>query len=127
MKRWTVNDSYNSIQNASCLMCKKQRTAKESEIAFSFSFERGWVKNIVCNECFEKDIFCLDSFNKEGGCGICFVCDEKIKETVPYDASETKDTYTFEIIKDRTAYCIHIHKECFEGNVSDEWLFDGDK
>lgn len=127
---WSEKDIEQSLSSGNCLICKKIKLAKEMGIALSL-VEKDYLKRgLLCVECFERDIYQLsniDEHEKEK-CGICFVCEEKF-ENVPYDASETENTYTFEIIGDRTKdnsiFCLHIHKDCYEASADEQWIFDG--
>ena len=85
---------------------------------------------LICTNCFENDIINIENITEEqkNMCEACFVCEEKFKEPIPYDATKIEQSYTFEIIGDRTKdnkiFCFHMHKDCYSGSASDEWIFE---
>ena len=125
---WNLGDVRYSLQFGSCLICKKAKKAKEMGIALTYSpvYKKHSTKGLVCIECFERDVFLVEKINKEqkDNCGVCFVCEENFQEPIPYDATEIKETYTFEIINNNYVFCVHAHKECYETSAGNEWIFD---
>lgn len=123
---WSEKDIEQSLANGDCLICKKVKLAKEMGIALSLAQKDYLKRGLLCIECFERDILRLNDIdeNEKEKCGICFVCEEEI-ENVPYDAAETENTYTFEIIQCNHIFCLHVHKECYEASADEQWIFDG--